>query len=49
MGFSLARLKPYQEGQTDYYLTVHEERWTSTTKQRVSSTSLGVKRAVIEF
>ena len=27
----------------------HEERWTSTKKQRVSSTSFRVKRAVIEF
>jgi hypothetical protein len=27
----------------------HEERWTSTKKQRVSSTSVRVKRAVIEF
>jgi hypothetical protein len=27
----------------------HEEHWTSTKKERVSSTSFCVKRAVIEF
>jgi hypothetical protein len=27
----------------------HEERWTCTKKQRLSSTSLRVKRAAVEF